>query len=90
MRVLILTSSTGGGHNMRARSFIFNFVRNYGDLEHVNIGRVAASLSHRGAYAGRRGVYLAEIKQRNSPQAILRIIRCIPSSASGGAKVRNT
>ena len=31
----------------RPRKFIFNFVREYGDLEYVNIGRVIGSLSHR-------------------------------------------
>ncbi len=30
----------------KCRGFIFNFVREYGDLEYVNIGRVVGSLSH--------------------------------------------
>lgn len=58
-----------------ARGFIFNFIRDYGDLEYVNIGRIAGSLSRRQAYDGRRGVYLAEIKQRGHDRTILRIIR---------------
>ncbi len=58
-----------------ARGFIFNFVRDYGDLEHVNIGRVVDSLSSRQPFDGRRGVYLAEIKQRDNAHPILRIIR---------------
>lgn len=59
----------------KARRFIFNFIRDYGDLEYVNIGRVMGSLSRRRDTRGRRGVYLAEIKQAGSEQPILRIIR---------------
>jgi hypothetical protein len=58
-----------------AQKFIFNFVREYGDLEYVNIGRVIGSLSHRQADSGRRGVYLAEIKQRERDKEIIRILR---------------
>ena len=58
-----------------ARGFIFNFIRDYGDIEFVNVGRVSGSLSTRQAYDGRRGVYLAEVKQRGNDQPILRIIR---------------
>ncbi len=58
-----------------ARGFIFNFVRDYGDLEYVNIGRVVDSLSSRQPFDGRRGVYLAEVKQRGTERPILRIIR---------------
>ncbi|HET6248326.1 MAG TPA: hypothetical protein VFE47_11555 [Tepidisphaeraceae bacterium] len=61
--------------DMRARSLIFNFIREYGDLEHVNLGRVAPSLSHRHAYEGHRGVYLAEIQKRGASTPMLRIIR---------------
>jgi hypothetical protein len=59
----------------RARGFIFNFIRDYGDLEFINIGRVVTSLSTRDPLTGRRGVYLAEIKHRGAPRPILRIIR---------------
>ncbi len=59
----------------RARGFIFNFIRDFGDLEYVNIGRVPGSLSNREATAGCRGVYLAEVKQREAAKAVLRIIR---------------
>jgi hypothetical protein len=58
-----------------ARGFIFNFIRDYGDLEYVNVGRVTGSLGARKAPDGRRGVYLAEVKQRGNDQPILRIIR---------------
>ena len=34
-------------YDEKPQKFIFNFVREYGDLEYVNIGRVVGSLSHR-------------------------------------------
>jgi hypothetical protein len=59
----------------KPRKFIFNFVREYGDLEYVNIGRVIGSLSRRPAYHGRRDVYIAVLKQRGSDREIVSIIR---------------
>jgi hypothetical protein len=59
----------------RARGLIFNFMREYADLESVNIGRVAASISKRQAYSEHRNVYLAEIRQHGVANPILRIIR---------------
>jgi len=59
----------------KPRKFIFNFVREYGDLEYVNIGRVIGSLSRRPAFYGRRDVYIAELKQRDSDRPIISIIR---------------
>jgi hypothetical protein len=58
-----------------ARGFIFNFIRDYGDLEYVNVGRVCGSLSGRQSLDGRRGVYLAEVKLRDVRDPILRILR---------------
>jgi hypothetical protein len=59
----------------KARGFIFNFVREFGDLEYVNIGRIIGSLSQRPSSAGRRDVYMAEVKQRNTPRPFVRMIR---------------
>jgi hypothetical protein len=59
----------------KSRGFIFNLIREYGDLEYVNIGRVIGSLSYRQPYAGRRDVYIAEIKLRESEKEIVKIIR---------------
>jgi hypothetical protein len=59
----------------KSQKFIFNFVREFGDLEYVNLGRVIGSLSHRQASLGRRDVYLAEIKQRDRDKELLKIIR---------------
>jgi len=59
----------------RSQKLIFNFVREYGDLEYVNLGRVIGSLSHREASLGRRDVYIAQVKQRERRQEIISIIR---------------
>ena len=59
----------------KCRGFIFNFVREYGDLEYVNIGRVVGSLSQRPQSLGRRDVYIAQVKQRGIPEEIVKIIR---------------
>ncbi len=59
----------------KPQKFIFNFVREYGDLEYVNVGRVIGSLSRRPAMYGRRDVYVAVVKQRNVEQEIVSIIR---------------
>ena len=59
----------------KCRGFIYNFVREYGDLEYVNIGRVVGSLSYRTAFAGRRNVYIAQVKQRGIPEEIVKIVR---------------
>ncbi len=59
----------------KPQKFIFNFVREYGNLEYVNIGRVIGSLSRRPAFFGRRGVYVAVLKHRESDREIVSIIR---------------
>ena len=59
----------------KCRGFIFNFVREYGDLEYVNIGRVVGSLSYRTTFSGRRNVYIAQVKQRGIPEEIVKIVR---------------
>jgi hypothetical protein len=59
----------------RSRKFILNLVREYGDLEFVNVGRVIGSLSRRAAAPGRRGVYIATFKQRASASETVTIIR---------------
>ncbi|OGV68069.1 MAG: hypothetical protein A2283_18680 [Lentisphaerae bacterium RIFOXYA12_FULL_48_11] len=59
----------------KSRGFIFSFVREYGDLEYVNIGRMGKSLSKRTASVGRRDVYIAEIKHGKSEKETVRILR---------------
>ena len=59
----------------KPQKFILNFVREYGDLEYVNVGRVVGSLSRRPALYGRRDVYVAVVKQRGVEKEIVSIIR---------------
>ena len=59
----------------KCHGFIFNFVREFGDLEYVNIGRVVGSLSHRAKTPGRRDVYIAQVKQHGIKDEIVKIIR---------------
>ena len=59
----------------QVRGIIFNFFREYRDLEYINVGRVLASLGDRPRDGGRRGVYLVEIKQKFSPTELVRIVR---------------
>jgi hypothetical protein len=60
----------------RARGIIFNFIRDYGDLQYVNVGRVPEPLSlDRPKEGCRRGVYIAELKSRSQPQPIKRFMR---------------
>lgn len=47
-----------------ARGFIANFIREYGNIEHLNLGRIEIAPSIAPSARGRRGVYLAEIKVR--------------------------
>jgi hypothetical protein len=59
----------------KARGFIFNFVREFGDIEYVNVGRIIGSLSQRPTTSGRRDVYVAEIKQRRVDRPLIRVLR---------------
>ncbi|MGC8744478.1 MAG: hypothetical protein ACP5T0_11430 [Verrucomicrobiia bacterium] len=61
--------------DIRIKSFIFNFIREFGEIEYINIARVPMSLSHRQYFAGHRGVYLAEVKLFESQKPVVRIIR---------------
>ena len=60
----------------RAVGIIFNLIREYGDLDYVNVGCVPESLSlDRPQKEGRRGVYLAEFHSRSERGPIKRFIR---------------
>ncbi|MBN2578783.1 MAG: hypothetical protein JXB10_07310 [Pirellulales bacterium] len=59
----------------KARGFIFNLVREYGDVEYVNVGRVVTPLARRRVAGGRRGVYVVELKRRGEAGQILKILR---------------
>ena len=60
----------------RAKGIIFNLIREYGDLEYINVGKVPESLSLiRPQTSGRRGVYLVEFKSASAPEPIKKFIR---------------
>jgi len=60
----------------RARGIIFNLIREFGDIEYINIGRVPESLSiQRPQRLGRRGVYITELKSRSELRPIKRFVR---------------
>lgn len=60
----------------RAKGIILNFIRDYGDLEFINVGCVPESLSlDRPQDEGRRGVYLTEFKSRAYTAPIRRFLR---------------
>jgi len=58
------------------RGFIFSYIREYGVLDFINIGRIDHSLSNvRPQVRGRRGLYLAQLKVHGMQDPILRLIR---------------
>ncbi len=60
----------------RIKGIIFNIIREYGDLEYINIGCLPESLSlDRPQKDGRRGVYISEFQPRSEQQPIRRFIR---------------
>jgi hypothetical protein len=60
----------------RAKGIIFNLIREYGDLEYINVGKVPESLSLiRPQTLGRRGVYLVEFKSTSTTEPIKQFIR---------------
>lgn len=61
----------------KVKGFIFNFIREYGLVEYVNIGRVAASLSRRLPGQGRREVFIAEVKVEGKVQPAMHMIHML-------------
>lgn len=60
----------------RAKEVILNLIRDYGDLEYINLGSVPESLSlDRPQKEGRRGVFLAEFRPSSEPAPIKRFVR---------------
>ncbi len=58
----------------RVKGFICNYMREFGGLEHINIGFLAPALRHRPSLDGHRA-YIAEVKHRGQPEPVVRIIR---------------
>ena len=61
----------------KVKGFLFNFMREFGDMIYVNIGRVPQSLSKRPAATGRRDVYIAELMLKGEKREVVRIIRMV-------------
>jgi hypothetical protein len=62
--------------DLRAKEIILNFIRDYGDLEYINLGCIPESLSlDRPQREGRRGVYLAEFQVPNEPAPVRVFLR---------------
>jgi hypothetical protein len=62
----------------RAQGIIFNLIREYGDIEFINLGRIPESLNHkRPEKTNRRGVYLVELQPRAEREPIKRYIRLL-------------
>ncbi|HVM51468.1 MAG TPA: hypothetical protein VMU04_25780 [Candidatus Acidoferrum sp.] len=60
----------------RAKGIIFNFIREFGDVEYINMGRIPESLSlERPLQQGRRGVFLAEFHARSERALVKRFMR---------------
>ena len=60
----------------RAKDIIFNIIRDYGDLEYINLGSVPESLSlDRPQKEGRRGVFLLEFHPLSEPGPLKRFLR---------------
>jgi hypothetical protein len=58
------------------RGFIFSYIREYGNVDYINIGRIGRSLSKvRPQVRGRRGVYLVQLMLHGAPAPLLRLIR---------------
>ena len=58
------------------RGFIFSYIREYGNVDYINIGRISRSLSKvRPQVRGRRGVYLVQLKLHGAQAPLLRLIR---------------
>ncbi len=58
----------------RVQGFIINYVREFGNLEYVNIGHINPGMSRYPATGAHR-VYIAEVKHRGSPTPVIRILR---------------
>lgn len=60
----------------RAKIIIFNYVRELGNIEYINIGRISRSLSSRAQTTQQRAhVYIVQVKEADKPTPKLRILR---------------
>ena len=62
--------------DLRARSVIFNYVRELSNIEFINVGRISRSLSTRTKDFHRRtNVYIVQVKEEDKPAPELHILR---------------
>lgn len=59
----------------RVKGFICNYVREFGNLEYINIGQVAPAMRRRSRAEGGHRAYIAEVRHRAAGDPVLRIIR---------------
>lgn len=60
----------------RAKALIFNYLRDFGTIEYINMGRIGHSLSTRTKLSQHRpDVFIAQVKEINDPEPELRILR---------------
>jgi hypothetical protein len=60
----------------RTKGIIFNIIREYGDLEYINVGCLPESLSlKRPLREGRRGVYIVEFHPKSEFEPVRRFLR---------------
>jgi hypothetical protein len=74
-----IEESTGRQHDQQISTvlngLILNAVQEFGDLEYINLGHVLPSANRNEHRAGRREVYVAQIKHRRAAEEILQVIR---------------
>ena len=61
--------------DQRITGFIFRYLQQFGNLEYLNIGRVAGSLLRQARAPSAHRVYIAEVKHGGDPKPVVRIIR---------------
>ena len=61
----------------RVKGFIGNFICEFGQIEHINIGRIMPSIRKRGERNNGHRIYLAEIKLPGENIPVLRILRVL-------------
>lgn len=58
-----------------ALGLLFNHVREFFDIEHINIGRIRTALNNRAEGPARAKVYIIEVKEKAADQPMIRVIR---------------
>jgi hypothetical protein len=56
------------------KAFVGHYIREFGSLEYVNIGRIESGIRRRASAGGHRA-YIAEVKYRGAPTPVVRILR---------------